>query len=205
MIKEYFANYFLHMSDVTFDMRTNAMQVHQPQRRAMEGDAGRHRRGHDDRRPLEAASTSICEGEEAFCFTYGDGVADIDITKLVDSSPPPRQAGDGDRGPAAGALSVRSSIDGSRVAGFTEKPKGDGGLDQRRLLRAVARRCLDLIEGDDTTLGGGATDADSPRRASCRPSATGFWQPMDTLRDKNHLEELWAAGTAPWKIWRMRR
>ena len=81
MIKEYFANYFLHMSDVTFDMAQNAMEVHQQQRRALAGDAGRYRRRHDDRRPPQARARPISSDEDAFCFTYGDGVGDVDIGK----------------------------------------------------------------------------------------------------------------------------
>jgi glucose-1-phosphate cytidylyltransferase len=199
VIKEYFANYFLHMSDVTFRMAENRMEVHQ--RRAEPwnvtlvdtGDetmtGGRLRRIADHLRD-----------EDAFCMTYGDGVGDVDITAsiafhrahgrqatLTAAVPPGR----------FGALDLRDG----RVASFLEKPEGDGGSINAGYF-ILSPRVLDRIEGDATIwerepLTGLASDGELMAFQH-----HGFWQPMDTLRDKTHLEELWASRQAPWKVWR---
>lgn len=198
VIKEYFSNYFLHMSDVTFDMANNHMQVHQQKAESWKvtlvdtGDdtltGGRLRR-----------VAKYVEDEEAFCFTYGDGVADIDIAasirfhlghgKLatVTAVQPPGRYG---------AL----SMEGEKVTGFTEKPRGDGGLINGGFF-VLSPRTIDLIDGDRSSWEGEPLKklAESGELMSYEHS--GFWQPMDTLRDKNHLEELWASGEAPWKTW----
>ena len=198
VIKEYFANYFLHMSDVTFDMTTNSMEVHQrksePWRVTLvdTGDAtmtgGRLRRVADHVR-----------GEDAFFFTYGDGLADVDLTAEL--------AFHRGHGRMATVLAVQPpgrygalDMQGSRVAGFTEKPRGDGGLINGGFF-VLSPRCIDLVEGDHVPWEG----APLTRLASDGQLQAfehhGFWQAMDTLRDKNHLEELWASGRAPWKAW----
>jgi len=198
IIKEYFANYFLHMSDVTFDMSSNDMQVHQknaePWRVTLvdTGDdtltGGRLKR-----------VASYLKDEEEFCFTYGDGVSDINITaeiafhkshgKLATVTavlPPGRY----------GAL----QMSGTTVKGFIEKPRGDGGLINGGFF-VLSPRCLERIDGDQSswegeTLSGLAADGELMAFEH-----SGFWQPMDTLREKNLLEELWASGKAPWKNW----
>jgi glucose-1-phosphate cytidylyltransferase len=198
VIKEYFANYFLHMSDVTFDMANNRMEVHQqhaePWRVTLvdTGDdtltGGRLRR-----------VAGYLEHEESFCFTYGDGVADIDITaevafhrkhgKLVTVAavqPPGRY----------GALDLQ----GRKVTGFTEKPRGDGGLINGGFF-VLAPKCLDLITGDQSSWESGPLVQLATMGQLMAFEHTGFWQAMDTLRDKNHLEDLWLSGKAPWKIW----
>jgi len=184
VIKEYFANYFLHMSDVTFDMVSNRMEVHQQKAepwRVTLVDTG------DDTMTggrLKRVAEHV-RGEDAFCFTYGDGVSDVDIRGTIDFhrrhgrmatvtavQPPGRY----------GAI----SMSGEQVMGFTEKPRGDGGLINGGFF-VLSPKCLDLIDGDHVSW------ESAP--------LTRFWQPMDTLREKNLLEDLWSSGKAPWKSW----
>ena len=198
VIKEYFANYFLHMSDVTFDMASNRMEVHEryaePWRVTLVDTGENTLTGGRLRRVRR-----YIEGEEAFCFTYGDGLADVDIRALIAFhrshgrlatvtavQPPGRY----------GAL-VR---DGEAVRGFVEKPRGDGGWINGGFF-VLSPKVLDYIEGDATSW-----EAEPMRRLAAEDQLRafehrGFWQPMDTLRDKNQLEELWASGRAPWKVW----
>lgn len=198
LIKEYFANYFLHMSDVTFDMADNRMVVHQKKAEPWKvtlvdtGDTtltgGRLKR-----------VASYVQDEPAFCFTYGDGVSDVDIARSIAFHrshgklatvtavlPPGRY----------GALECEQS----RVTGFAEKPRGDGGLINGGFF-VLSPKCIDLIPGDDTTW----ESAPLSKLASIGEMMAfehhGFWQPMDTLREKNLLEELWSSGNAPWKLW----
>ena len=198
IIKEYFANYFLHMSDVTFCMANNRMEVHhkhaEPWRVTLvdTGDetmtGGRLKRVDD-----------YLKDERAFCFTYGDGVSDVDISAsirfhrehgklatITAVQPPGRY----------GALRMQ----GKSVTGFTEKPRGDGGLINGGFF-VLSPRCLDRIADDSTAwelapMSGLAGDGELMAFEH-----TGFWQPMDTLREKNLLEELWSSGRAPWKVW----
>jgi glucose-1-phosphate cytidylyltransferase len=198
IIKEYFANYFLHMSDVTFDMVGNQMQVHERHAepwRVTLVDTGEETLTGGRLRRVAA----YVRDEEAFCFTYGDGVADIDITRqlafhrehgrwaTVTAVQPPGRYG---------AL----QLDGSTVVGFSEKPRGDGGLINGGFF-VLSPRCLDLIEGDATSWEWEPL-AELVRRDQLRAfEHSGFWQPMDTLREKNQLEALWQSGRAPWRIW----
>ncbi len=198
IIKEYFANYFLHMSDVTFDMQLNQMEVHhkkaEPWRVTLVDTGEDTQTGGRLKRVAE-----YVEDEEAFCFTYGDGVADVDITAevtfhrrhgklatVVAVQPPGRY----------GALE-RS---GEKVTGFIEKPRGDGGLINGGFF-VLSPSVLSLIAGDQTSW------EEVPLRQLAAKGElmafyhNGFWQPMDTLREKNLLEELWDSGKAPWKIW----
>ena len=200
IIKEYFANYFLHMSDVTFDMANNAMEVHErhaePWRVTLvdTGDAtqtgGRMKR-----------ITKFVQNDEAFCVTYGDGVADVDIAALVAfhreqglkatvtaTYPPGR----------FGALEVDPN---GRVSAFREKPKGDGGLINAGFF-VLSPETLELIEGDHTIWEQQPMETLAVRGELAAYQHYGFWQPMDTLRDKLQLEELWASGKAPWKLWK---
>ncbi len=198
VIKEYFANYFLHMSDVTFDMSSNQMAVHrrnsEPWRVTLidTGDAtltgGRLKRVADHVRD-----------EESFFFTYGDGLANVDLrgelefhrshgklATVLAVQPPGRY----------GALDISETT----VRGFTEKPRGDGGLINGGFF-VLSPRCIDLIEGDGTAWEGAPLSALARSGQLEAFEHHGFWQPMDTLRDKNQLEELWATGNAPWKVW----
>jgi glucose-1-phosphate cytidylyltransferase len=139
------------------------------------------------------------QDEDAFCFTYGDGVADIDIAReiafhtqhgkwaTVTAVQPPGRYG---------AL----QMDGTQVTGFTEKPRGDGGLINGGFF-VLSPQCLDLIAGDQSSWEGEPLIHLAERHQLMAFEHAGFWQPMDTLRDKNQLEELWASGKAPWKVW----
>ena len=198
LIKEYFANYFLHMSDVTFDMRTNAMRVHEQHAEPWQVtlvDTGEETLTGGRLRRV----ASYVREEDAFCFTYGDGLSDVDITALiafhrahgrwatVTAVQPPGRYGALERS-------------GDRVTGFTEKPRGDGGLINGGFF-VLAPRCLDLIEGDGTSWEGQPLAQLARLGQMMAFEHPGFWQPMDTLRDKHHLETLWESGRAPWKIW----
>ena len=198
IIKEYFANYFLHMSDVTFDMSHNSMQVHQKNAEPWKvtlvdtGDStltgGRLKRVAD-----------YVRGEESFCFTYGDGVSDIDITAEI--------AFHKHHGKLATVTAVQPpgrygalQIGDQQVKGFTEKPRGDGGLINGGFF-VLSPSCLDKIDGDQSSWEGEPLTGLAAAGELMAFEHTGFWQPMDTLRDKNLLEELWQAGSAPWKVW----
>jgi len=198
MIKEYFANYFLHMSDVTFDMRNNRMEVHQ--RKAEPWRVTLVDTGEDTLTGgrLKRVADHV-RNEEAFFFTYGDGVSDVDIgaelafhrshgkqATVVAVRPPGRY----------GALRLL----GDRVEGFTEKPRGDGGFINGGFF-VLSPECIELIDGDRCSWEGDALGRLAERGQLMAFRHDGFWQPMDTLREKNLLEELWAAGRAPWKAW----
>jgi glucose-1-phosphate cytidylyltransferase len=198
VIKEYFANYFLHMSDVTFDMANNKMEVHQKHAepwRVTLIDTGEDSMTGGRLKRI----ASYVKDEEAFCFTYGDGVADVDIAATI--------AFHNAHGKLATVTAVQPpgrygalQMQGDQVTGFSEKPRGDGGLINGGFF-VLSPRCLDRIASDRTSweaepLTGLARDGELMAYAH-----TGFWQPMDTLREKNMLEELWQSGRAPWKRW----
>ena len=197
MIKEYFANYFLHMSDVTFDMSSNQMHVHhksaEPWKVTLVNTGESSMTGGRLRRVREYLD------DEDFCFTYGDGVADIDIGKLVEFhrahgklatvtaiQPPGRY----------GAL----AMDGDAVLGFQEKPKGDGGWINGGFF-VLSPKVLNYIDSDDTTWEQEPLITLASEGQLQAYQHEGFWQAMDTLREKNLLEDLWQSKTAPWKVW----
>jgi glucose-1-phosphate cytidylyltransferase len=198
MIKEYFANYFLHMSDVTFDMERNSMEVHQRYAEPWKVtlvDTGEHTltggRLKRVRRYLES--------EDAFCFTYGDGLADLDIAAEI--------AFHRKHGKLATVTAVQPpgrygalAIDGERVLGFMEKPRGDGGSINGGFF-VLSPACLDYIDGDRTSWEVEPLVRLANQGELMAFAHHGFWQPMDTLRDKNLLEDLWSSGNAPWKAW----
>ena len=199
VIKEYFANYFLHMSDVTFDMEKNAMHVHQrkaePWRVTLVDTGEETMTGGRLARVAEHV-----RDEEAFCFTYGDGVADVDITKLVGfHKAHGKQASVTAVQPAGryGAL----SMEGSSVRGFVEKPKGDGGWINGGFF-VLSPKCLERIAGDETVWEAEPLTGLAAAGELQAFEHAGFWQPMDTLRDKIHLEKLWGSSKAPWKVWK---
>jgi glucose-1-phosphate cytidylyltransferase len=198
VIKEYFANYFLHMSDVTFDIANNSMHVLERHAEPWKvtlvdtGDAtmtgGRLKR-----------IAPYVRDEQSFCFTYGDGVADINITEEI--------AFHREHGKLATIAAVQPpgrygalQITGDRVTKFIEKPVGDGGLINGGFF-VLSPKCLALIEGDDSSWEGGPVRKLAEQGELMAFEHHGFWRPMDTLRDKNQLEELWASGVAPWRIW----
>jgi glucose-1-phosphate cytidylyltransferase len=199
MIKEYFANYFLHMSDITFDMQNNRMEVHQryaePWRVTLIDTGESTMTGGRLKRVAP-----YLKDEEAFCFTYGDGVGDVDITSLVAFHraqgtlatltavhPPGR----------FGALAITPD---RRVSTFKEKPKGDGGMINGGFF-VLSPRVIDLLQDDSTVWEREPLETLAQHGDLSAYQHPGFWQPMDTLRDRNLLEELWAGGKAPWKVW----
>ena len=198
VIKEFFANYFLHTSDVTFDVANNRMEVHkrhgEPWRVTLVDTGEESLTGGRLKRV-----SSYVQDEEAFCFTYGDGLANVDIgasirfhrehgkwATVTAVQPPGRY----------GAL----QIEGSVVREFIEKPRGDGGLINGGFF-VLSPKVLELIEGDRTSWENDPLVELAQRGELMAFEHRGFWQPMDTLRDKNQLEELWASGRAPWKVW----
>ena len=198
LIKEYFANYFLHMSDVTFDMEHNHMEVHQrkaePWRVTLLDTGDTTLTGGRLKRAAE-----YVKGEEAFCFTYGDGLSDVDVEKKI--------AFHKQHGKMATVTAVQPpgrygalKLDGNQVTGFTEKPRGDGGLINGGFF-VLAPECIDLIEGDQSSWESEPLTRLATSGQLMAFEHAGFWQPMDTLREKNLLDELWASGDAPWKNW----
>lgn len=197
VIKEYFANYFLHMSDVTFDMLSNKMEVHhrhaEPWRVTLVDTGEQTMTGGRIKRVAEHLAG------EHFCMTYGDGVGDVNIRALIDFhrshgklatitgvQPPGRY----------GSLGLNGSV----VNNFLEKPEGDGGWVNGGFF-VLSPEVLELIDGDTTIW-----EREPLERLAALGQLeaylhSGFWQPMDTLRDKVALEELWASGRAPWQVW----
>lgn len=197
LIKEYFANYFLHMSDVTFDMRDNRMQVHHAHAenwRVTLVDTGEHTQtGGRLKRVREHL------GDEDFCFTYGDGVSDVDITAAVAFHRRKERLATltGVQPPARfGVLKLR----GERVESFEEKPHGDGAWINGGFF-VLSPKVIDLIADDQTVWERGPLEKLARDGQLSAYLHRGFWQPMDTLRDKTYLEELWQGGKAPWKVW----
>jgi len=198
MIKEYFANYFLHMSDVTFNMKDNSMQVHQnnaEQWTVTLVDTGENTMTGGRLKSVK----NYVKNEQAFCFTYGDGLSNVNITKLIEFHkkhgkdatltgvyPPGR----------FGALDVQDN----QIKQFTEKPKGDGSLINGGFF-VLSPKVLKRIYGDDCSWEGAPLKGLAKDNNLMSFTHEGFWQPMDTLRDKVYLQELWTAGKAPWKTW----
>ena len=198
VIKEYFANYFLHMSDVTFDMSKNTMEVHQrnaePWKVTLVDTGENTMTGGRVKRIAD-----YVKDEEAFCLTYGDGLSDVNITKLLafhktqkvkatltGSTPPGR----------FGAL----DINGSMVTSFMEKPRGDGAMINGGFF-VLSPDVLHYITDDSTKWEREPLERLAQEGNLAAYQHHGFWQPMDTLRDKIYLEELWQSGKAPWKVW----
>lgn len=198
LIKEYFANYFLHMSDVTFDIAFNSMTVHE--RKAEPWKVTLVDTGEETMTGgrLKRVADYI-RNDDAFCFTYGDGLSDIDIGKLIAFhrsqgriatvtavTPPGRY----------GALDIEGGI----VTAFTEKPRGDGGMINGGFF-VLSPRVLEFISGDSTSFEGAPISELAAQRQLAAFEHHGFWQAMDTIRDRNILESLWESGKAPWKAW----
>jgi glucose-1-phosphate cytidylyltransferase len=198
LIKEYFANYFMHMSDVTFDMRENRMQVHQsvaePWRVTLVDTGDNTGTGG---RLMKIAP--FLEGEESFCMTYGDGVSNLDVSAAIEFhrshgklvtvtavQPPARFGGLG--------------IDGNAIYAFQEKPKGEGGWINGGFF-VLSPGVLKEIHDENSMF-----EREPMQNLTARDQVQaffhhGFWQPMDTMRDKQRLEEMWSSGKAPWKTW----
>jgi glucose-1-phosphate cytidylyltransferase len=198
LIKEYFANYFLHMSDVTFDMQKNEMLVHnrkaEPWRVTLV-DTGEETMTGGRLRLVG----DYVRDEPAFCLSYGDGVSDVDVSALlafhrahgrqatVTAVQPPGRYG---------AL----QMNGDAVEAFVEKPLGDGGWINGGFF-VLSPRCIDRIAGDATVWEQEPLTSLAADGELMAFTHGGFWQPMDTLREKNLLEDLWKSGRAPWKVW----
>jgi glucose-1-phosphate cytidylyltransferase len=198
LIKEYFANYFLHMSDVTFDMASNEMQVHQKKAEPWKVtlvDTGEETLTGGR---LKRVAKHV-QGEEAFCFTYGDGLADVDIGKLIAFHKSHRKKATVTAVQPPGRYGAIEKS-GDQVTGFIEKPRGDGGLINGGFF-VLSPKCIDLIEGDETSWEGQPLTKLAADGEMMAFEHDGFWQPMDTVREKNQLEQLWGSGKAPWKIW----
>jgi glucose-1-phosphate cytidylyltransferase len=197
LIKEYFANYYLHTCDVSFDLSNGAMEVHrsatEPWRVTLIDTGEQTMTGGRLRRVLPYV------GEEDFCFTYGDGVSDLDVAALI--------AFHRRQGALATVTAVQPpgrfgalDMDGERVSHFEEKPRGDGAWMNGGFF-VLSPRIGRYLDGDETVW------EQEPMRALARDGQLasyrhgGFWQAMDTLRDRNHLEELWSTGQAPWRAW----
>jgi len=197
IIKEYFANYFLHMSDVTFDMSNNRMEVHQnsaePWTVTLVDTGDSTNTGGRLKRVSGYLDT------QDFCFTYGDGVSDVDIGKLVEFHQ--------SNGSLATVTAVQPpgrfgslDVEHNKIVGFKEKPQGDGAWVNGGFF-VLSPKVIDYIEGDQTVWERGPVEQLAQKRQLSAFNHLGFWQPMDTLRDKIHLEKLWDSGTAPWKVW----
>lgn len=199
VIKEYFSNYFLHRSDVTIDLRTNSVEVHnaaaEPWRITLVDTGEATMTGGRIKRILPYVAD-----DDFFCMTYGDGVGDIDISAGIEAHK------------ASGRLATVTGaqppgrfgsleMEGDVVRGFREKPAGDGGWINCGFFVLSPKVC-DYIENDATSVW-----EQAPMEGLARDGHLGavlhdgFWQPMDTIRDRSRLEELWASGKAPWKIW----
>jgi len=198
MIKEYFANYFLHMSDVTIDMTNNSMEVHERNAEPWKVtlvDTGENTL--TGGRLLRVKN--YVQDEQAFCFTYGDGLSDINVREEIKFhlqhgrlatvaavQPPGRY----------GALDIENGV----VNGFTEKPKGDGGRINGGFF-VLSPKVIDYIDGDATSWELEPLEALASDHELLAYEHDGFWQPMDTLREKNILQDLWDTNMAPWKVW----
>jgi glucose-1-phosphate cytidylyltransferase len=198
VIKEYFANYFLHMSDVTFDIALNSMTVHErkaePWKVTLVDTGEKTNTGGRLKRVAD-----YIRNDDAFCFTYGDGLSDVDIGKLLAfhkahgkqatltaTHPPGR----------FGALDIKDD----QVMSFKEKPRGDGGMINGGFF-VLSSKVLSLIDSDQTIWESTPLETLTAQGELAAYQHDGFWQPMDTLRDKTYLEDLWASGRAPWKVW----
>ncbi len=199
IIKEYFANYFLHMSDVTFDMRFNQMNVHsgyaEPWRVTLVDTGENSMTGGRLKRVREHI------GNETFCFTYGDGVSSVNIKELIEFHKEQKTLGTLTATRPAGrfgALSLGEEQD--KIISFREKQDGEGAWINGGYF-VLEPEVIDYIGGDSTVWEKEPLEklADSGQLAAYKHP--GFWQPMDTLRDKTYLEELWKSDKAPWKVW----
>ena len=198
LVKEYFANYFLHMSDVTFDMSNNTLQVHhqkvEPWKVTLIDTGENTMTGGRLKRVA-----SYLQNEKAFCFTYGDGLSDVNITELI--------AFHKRHGCLATVTAVQPpgrfgtiSLKGDKVDGFIEKPRGDGSLINGGFF-VLSPICINLITSDQTSWEDKPLSQLVSQNQLMAFQHEGFWQPMDTLRDKISLEGLWSGGNAPWKVW----
>jgi glucose-1-phosphate cytidylyltransferase len=198
IIKEYFANYFLHMSDITFDMKTNSMHVHQKRAEPWTvtlvdtGDSsmtgGRIKR-----------IGNYVKDDESFCLTYGDGVSDLDIAGTLEYHKKHKKLATLTATFLPGRFGALDIVE-KQVRSFKEKPRGDGAAINGGFF-VLSPKVLDYIKGDETIWEQEPLTQLAEDGELMAFQHAGFWQPMDTLRDRQMLEELWAGGNAPWKKW----
>jgi len=197
IVKEYFANYFLHMSDVTFDLKDNKMEVHhkfaEPWKVTLVDTGLETMTGGRLKRVKNYVN------EETFCFTYGDGLSNVNLSDLIQfhksnntiatvtSVQPPGRFG-------------LMDIEGDKISNFTEKPSGDGNWINGGYF-VLEPKVFDYLEDDSTVWERAPLERLAKEGQLSAFKHSSFWQPLDTLRDKNYLEKLWASGKAPWKIW----
>lgn len=199
LIKEYFANYYTHMSDITFDLSDNSCEIHNNYaenwkvtlvdtgEETMTG--GRIKRIYD-----------YVKNDEAFCLTYGDGVSNVDVTKLIEFHRSHKKLATLTAAQMPGRFGALNIVDENKVAEFREKPLGDGNLINGGFF-VLSPEVINYIKDDETTFEQEPLANIAKENELMAFKHTGFWQPMDTLRDKNSLENLWSANKAPWKIW----
>jgi glucose-1-phosphate cytidylyltransferase len=199
IIKEYFANYFLHMSDVTFDMRFNQMNVHsgyaEPWRVTLVNTGDNTMTGGRLKRIWEHI------GNDTFCFTYGDGVSDVNITKLINFHKEQKSLATLTAVQPAGRFGAISlGQEQTKIHSFREKPEGDGAWINGGYF-VLEPEVINLIADDSTVWEKEPLEKLADMEQLSAFKHQGFWQPMDTLRDKNYLEDLWKSDQAPWKLW----
>ena len=198
IINEYFSNYFLHMSDVTFDMKTNVMEVH-------------HKKAEPWKVTLvDTGSESMTGGRvkrvapylnnETFMLTYGDGVADVDIAELISFHRRHGKSATVSSTQPSGRFGALNILENNAVTSFQEKPAGDGSWINGGFM-VMEPQVLGRITGDATVFEKEPLEGLARDGELMAYKHRGFWQPMDTLRDKTQLEELWSSGNAPWKVW----
>lgn len=197
MIKEYFANYFLHMSDVTFDMSNNDMQIHQ--KKAEPWKVTLVDTGENTQTGGRLMRVRPYLGQDDFCFTYGDGVGNVNLTELIRFHK--------SHGKMASVTAVQPpgrfgalELSGTSVTSFVEKPRGDSMYINGGFF-VLKTSVIDLIAGDQSIWESMPLESLAARGELQAYKHEGFWQPMDTLRDKSLLEDLWQSGKAPWKVW----
>ena len=198
LIKEYFSNYFLHMSDVTIDMKNNSMEVHQkyvePWKVTLVDTGDETMTGGRVKRVKDYIK------DETFMLTYGDGVADIDLKALVEFHKSHGKYATLTATQPPGRFGAIHFGDKCEVQSFLEKPEGDGGFINGGFF-VLHPKVFDYIDGDDTIWERKPMETLAADGQLMAYKHRGFWQPMDTLRDKHHLEGLWRAGKAPWRVW----
>jgi glucose-1-phosphate cytidylyltransferase len=197
VIKEYFANYFLHTSDVTFDLVSNRVETHrhasEPWRVTLVDTGEKTQTGGR----LKRVRSYV--GDEDFCLTYGDGVADVDIARLIAAHRTEKTLATVTAVQPPGRWGLLETSD-AKVTGFREKPEGDGGWVNGGFF-VLSPKVFDYIEGDDTAWEHAPLERLARERQLAAFHHRGFWQPMDHLRDKHYLDGLWLSGNAPWKLW----
>jgi len=197
IIKEYFANYFLHMSDVTFDMQNNKMEVHENS--AEPWSVTLVNTGESTMTGGRLKRIRKYIGDDDFCLTYGDGLSNVNINESIEFHKA--------QGKLATLTGVQPpgrfgaiNLDNDSVKSFKEKPQGDGSWINGGFF-VLSPKVIDLIDGDSTIWEKKPMETLASRDQLSAYLHRGFWQPLDTLREKNYLEELWESGNAPWKIW----